>query len=87
MSEQSGEATTQARVSLVALIAVTGALSYAANQYVDSVLLFGGTECDTMNGIQTCVGYPPTGIVIIVLLSALFVGAANKLWDDYYVRE
>lgn len=71
-------------LNLAGILGLTGVLSVTATQHVDSVLIFGGTECETVNGLYSCVGYPPSGVAIIALVSVVIVGALNKIWMDIH---
>lgn len=39
-----------------------------ADNYVSPLLIWGGTDCGAhTSGIESCVGYPPTGMILIGL--------------------
>lgn len=56
-------------------------LTAGATQVVDSLLLFGGTECTTPAGadIKSCVGYPPAGLAVILIVSGVLAGGVNGI--------
>lgn len=72
---------------LALVVGLSLAVGHLATYAVDPLLIWGGTDCSTSTvggtAIRSCAGYPPSGLMLIVLL----VGMATmpvlaRLTDD-----
>jgi hypothetical protein len=52
-------------------------------QHVDPVHIWGGTQCNAPgpNGIEACFGYPPTGIIVLTLISFVVLAGLTEVGD------
>lgn len=57
-----------------AVFAPTVGIASLLDDYADPVLIWGGAQCDTVGGVETCFGYPPTGVILIAIAVAMVVG-------------
>lgn len=55
---------------LVGAIGMTVGLGLILDGIVGSHLIWGGTVCNQSGMIAECVGYPPTGVMILAIVSA-----------------
>ena len=67
----------------VAIGVPTMLIAVFLSNYIDPLLIFGGTECGQAGpyGIKGCFGHPPAGIMIIGIGVAVFEGALYHAYN------
>lgn len=71
-------------IFLAVPILLTLGVGVLATQHGYGVLFWGGMECDQATGIQSCFGYPPTGVTLVAItLTFAWTYAVNAL-DSLY---
>lgn len=53
-------------------------LAHFAAQFVSPLLIWGGYDCSTTQGVQGCFGYPPTGVVVFIFIGLLVASAVSE---------
>lgn len=70
-----------ALLALVPPFVATFGVGAVLDNYVAPELIWGGTDCSVSHGVYACAGYPPTGIVV-VLLAVGFVWFHALAWIE-----
>lgn len=67
---------------LLAVLVISVAIGIWLEAQLAEPVVFGGSVCETTDGIRACFGYPPAGIAII------FIGVAVASWPvEWYFRQ
>jgi len=63
------------RISKIAFLVLVAATAVGLGAFFDNIvgyhLVWGGTVCEDTGVIQSCVGYPPAGIMVLAIVSTL----------------
>lgn len=52
-------------------------LAHFAAQLVSPLLIWGGSDCSTTQGVQGCFGYLPVGLVVFLFIGLVVAAVAN----------